>query len=178
MAGSRVGYNDDTNNKNNKYTFFAERNYDGETDERNLNEITPTLWPTYAPTPLTKAPATPIPTYSPTQLPTATPSPPTPSPTITATTRSPTSAPTPPPPVPFITGTATAFPGGSPAFEEPAASPIILPLAIENTLEPTASSIISSPTPYPTWNPVSEDGGFVQTTAIPTNYWRRRNRRN
>jgi len=59
---SRVNYDTDANNN----AFFDGRNHN-ENDGRTSAPITPTLWPTYAPTPLTKAPTTPIPTYSPTE---------------------------------------------------------------------------------------------------------------
>eukprot|EP00984_Skeletonema_dohrnii_P011156 scaffold4429_cov81-Skeletonema_dohrnii-CCMP3373.AAC.19 len=166
IGGSRVEYDGDANNSNT--TFFAGRNHGEDLDEgQTAAPVTPTVMPTYAPTPLTRAPATPIPTYSPTEVPTTTPSPPTPSPSITSTIKSstsaPISAPTPSPSVSFITGTGTgtAIPEGL-TFEAPTAPSAIV------------SSIIPSPTPNPTWNIVIEGG----STAIPTSFWRRKNKRN
>ena len=143
--GSRVDYN----NNNSPYTG---RNHDGKPQKRDSDEtITPTLWPTYAPTPFTKAPVTPIPTYSPTEVPTTVPSPPTSRPTPR-----PTSVSTPSPSVASITGpTATDIPTAAGQFVT----------KNENA-------------PEPTWDDTPSGGGYNGQTAIPTYYWRRTNKRN
>eukprot|EP00986_Skeletonema_menzelii_P011866 scaffold6237_cov153-Skeletonema_menzelii.AAC.12 len=150
--GSRVEFNN-----NNNTTFYTGRNHDEGPKGRDSDEtiITPTLWPTYAPTPFTKAPVTPIPTYSPTEEPTKVLSPPTPSPPTPSPSMSSTSASKPSPSVSSITGTTTEFP-----------SPVTFSIKNEN-----------APVPSPTWNTVS-GGGYIGQTEIPTSFWRRTNKRN
>lgn len=170
IGGSRVDLNGDRNVSALK-NIFDGRNHDVDGDDVGGTSapVVPTRWPTYMPTPLTKAPTTPIPTYSPTA---GEPLPPTKAPTQKPNTLFPTNSPTISHPPSFIQG--TMWPTHSP---RPTITPKPTPPPVQSS-SPTVSQLIMTPT---TPSPVSSIPPNTATSfpTPSTDVWRgRKNKRN
>jgi len=171
IGGSRVDLNGDTNISALE-NIFDGRNHDVDGDDDvggTSAPVVPTRWPTYMPTPLTKAPTTPIPTYSPTvgEL-----LPPTKAPTQKPNTLFPTNSPTISHAPSFIQG--TRWPTHSP---QPTITPKPTPPPVQSS-PPTVSQLIMTPTtPSPVTSlPPNTATSFPTPT---TEDWRgRKNKRN